>query len=174
MINGKLFELKFDFMIYADAPMYKTIAEILKEEYRQIGVDVQISPAKWALMLEKLHKKEFDACMLGWAMSWKQDLYQIWHSSQAEVPESSNAIGYKSPELDKLIEEMRVTFDPELQKTLYHRMHKILYEDQPYAFLFVDKATSGHLSRINNVKFFRIRPCLDEAEWFAPAGDARK
>jgi ABC-type transport system substrate-binding protein len=92
-INGKLYELKFDFMIYADAPMYKTIAEIVKEEFRQIGVDVQISPVKWALMLEKLHKKEFDVCMLGWAMSWKQDLYQIWHSSQADAPESSNAIG---------------------------------------------------------------------------------
>jgi peptide/nickel transport system substrate-binding protein len=173
-INGKLFELKFDFMIYADAPMYKTIAEIVKEEYRKIGVDVQISPAKWALMLEKLHKKEFDVCMLGWAMSWKQDLYQIWHSSQAEVPESSNAIGYKSPELDKLIEEMRVTFDTGKQKELYHRMHKIIYDDQPYAFLFVDKATSGHQTRINNVKFYPIRPCLDEAEWYAPVGDARK
>jgi len=173
-INGKHFDLKFDFMIYADAPMYKTIAEILKEEYRQIGVDVQISPAKWALMLEKLHKKEFDACMLGWAMSWKQDLYQIWHSSQAEMPESSNSIGYKSPELDRLIEEMRVTFNTDKQKELYHRMHRILYDDQPYAFLFVDKATSGHQARIRNAKFYRIRPCLDESEWYAPTEEARK
>jgi peptide/nickel transport system substrate-binding protein len=173
-INGKLFELKFDFIIYADAPMYKTIAEILKEEYRQIGVDVQLSPIKWALMLEKLHKKEFDACMLGWALPWKQDPFQIWHSSQAETPESSNAIGYKSPELDKLIEQLRVTFDPEKQKELYRKMHRVVYDDQPYAFLFVDKATSGHQARIQNVKFYRIRPCLDEAEWFAPPGDARK
>jgi ABC-type transport system substrate-binding protein len=174
MINGKLYELKFDFMIYADAPMYKSIAEIVKAEYQKIGVEVQISPAKWALMLEKLHKKEFDACMLGWAMSWQQDLFQIWHSSQAEVPESSNAIGYKNPELDRLIEEMRTTLDHSRQIELYHKMHKILYDDQPYAFLFVDKATSGHQGRIQNVKFYPIRPCLDEAEWYAPVGEARK
>lgn len=173
-INGKLYELKFDFMIYSDAPMYKTIAEIVKEEFRQIGVDVQISPVKWALMLEKLHKKEFDVCMLGWAMSWKQDLFQIWHSSQAETPESSNAIGYKNPELDKLIEELRITFDEAKQKELYHKMHKILYDDQPYAFLFVDKATGGHLSRIQNVNFYKIRPCKDHREWFAPPDLARK
>ena len=173
-INGKLFELQFDFMIYADAPMYKTIAEIVKEEFRQIGVNVQISPVKWALMLEKLHKKEFDACMLGWAMSWKQDLFQIWHSSQAEVPESSNAIGYKNADLDKLIDQLRVTFDEAKQREMYHKMHKILYDDQPYAFLFVDKQTGGYLSRIQNVMYYKIRPCKDHREWFAPPGSPRK
>lgn len=173
-INGRLFELKFDFMIYADSPMYKTIAEIVKEEFRLIGADVQISPVKWALMLEKLHKKEFDVCMLGWALSWKQDLFQIWHSSQADAPESSNAIGYKNPELDKLIDQLRVTFDAAKQKALYHRMHKILYDDQPYAFLFVDKQTGGYVSRIQNVSYYKIRPCKDHREWFAPPGLARK
>ncbi len=173
-INGKLFELKFDLMIYADAPMYKVIAEIVKEEFRQIGVDVQISPVKWALMLEKLHKKEFDACMLGWAMSWKQDLFQIWHSSQADVPESSNAIGYRSAELDRLIDQHRVTFEAAKQKELYHKMHRILYDDQPYAFLFVDKQTGGYVSRIQNVNYYKIRPCKDHREWFAPPGLARK
>lgn len=173
-INGNLFELKFDLMIYADAPMYKTIAEVAKEEWRQIGVDVQISPAKWALMLEKLHKKEFDASMLGWAMSWKQDLFQIWHSSQADVMESSNSIGYKNPALDKLIDEMRTTMNPDRQKSLYHSMHKILYDDQPYVFLFVDKATAGYNSRIQNVKYYRIRPARDHREWLAPPAKARR
>lgn len=173
-INGKFFELKFDMMIYADAPMYKTIAEIVKEEFRQVGVDLQISPLKWALMLEKLHKKDFDACMLGWAMSWKQDPYQIWHSSQADTPESSNAIGYKNPELDKRIMELRVTFDGARQKKLYHEIHRIIYDDQPYAFLFVDKATAGYRARIENIHYYKIRPCRDAREWYAPADMARR
>ncbi len=161
-------------MIYADTTMYKTIAEVVQQEYRQIGVDVQISPVKWALMLEKLHKKEFDACMLGWALSWKSDLYQIWHSSQAEVMESSNAIGYKNPALDKLIEEVRITMDPNKRNKLYREMHKLIYDDQPYAFLFVDKRTAIYNSRIENVKYYQIRPCIDEREWTAPAARARR
>ncbi|MBV8881899.1 MAG: peptide-binding protein [Planctomycetaceae bacterium] len=173
-INGKLFELKFDLMIYADTAMYKTIAEVVQQDFRGIGVEVQISPVKWALMLEKLHKKEFDACMLGWAMSWKSDLYQIWHSSQADVMESSNAIGYKNPELDKLIEEQRVTLDAGRRKEIYHKMHKLIYEDQPYAFLFVDKRTALYNSRIENIKYYRIRPGIDEREWTAPAARARR
>jgi len=173
-IGGKLIEFRFDLMIYADSPMYKTIAEVIKEEFRQIGVDVQISPLKWALMLEKLDRKEFDACLLGWAMSWKQDPFQIFHGSQADVPSSSNYIGYRNPELDRLIESLRVTFDHDRQRALYHRIHRILYEDQPYAFLFCDKATGGLHARLRNVKFYRIRPCLDHREWFALPEEARR
>ncbi len=173
-IGGKLYELRFDLMIYADSPMYKTIAEVIKEEFRQVGADVQISPLKWALMLEKLDKKEFDASMLGWAMSWKQDPFQIFHGSQADVPSSSNSIGYSNPEMDKLIETLRVTFDPAKQKEMYHRMHRIFYDDQPYAFLFCDKQTGGHLSRIRNVKFYKIRPCLDHREWISTPEEARR
>ncbi len=173
-IGGKLFELRFDLMIYADSPMYKTIAEVIKEDFRQVGADVQISPLKWALMLEKLDKKEFDASLLGWALGWKQDPFQIFHGSQAEVPDSSNSVGYKNPQVDRLIETLRVTFDQAKQRELYHRIHELIYEDQPYAFLFCDRATGGHLSRIKNVKSYRIRPCLDHREWFSTPEEARR
>ena len=41
-------------------------------------------------------------------MAWK-DPYQIWSGDQADVPESSNAIGYRNPEVDKLIDQCKVT-----------------------------------------------------------------
>jgi peptide/nickel transport system substrate-binding protein len=165
LVDGSQVEAKFDLMIYADSPQYLTIATIIKENCRKVGVEVQITPAKWALMLQKLRKKEFDACILGWAMGWKQDPYQIWHSSQADLQESSNSIGYKNAEVDKLIEELRVTMDPEAQIKLYHKIHGILYDEQPYTFLLADKATAGHDARLENIKFYKIRPCYDVREW---------
>ena len=166
-VNGEKIPARFDLMIFADAPSYLTIAEIIKENCRKVGVDVQISPAKWGLMLQKLRKKDFDAAMLGWMMGWKQDLFQIWHSSQAELPDSSNSIGYGNPELDKLIEELRVTLDAEKQIALYHRMHRIIYDDQPYTFLFSEKATSFRDARLKNISFYKIRPGYDVREWTA-------
>lgn len=174
MVDGKVVEMKFDLIVPAKIPTYATISEILKEEFRQIGVEIQISPIEWALMLDKLNKKEFDACILGWALGWKQDPFQIFHGSQAEVPDSSNFIGYKNPELDKLIETLRVTIAEEKQKPLYHQIHKIIHDDQPYTFFYVTKATGGHLGRIQNVNFYKIRPCYDAAEWFSKPEDARK
>ena len=166
-INGQKIPARFDLMIFSDAPSFLTIAEIIKENCRKVGVDVQISPAKWGLMLQKLRKKDFDAAMLGWALGWKQDLFQTWHSSQADMPDSSNHTSYGNAELDKLIDELRITLDSDKQIDLYHRMHRIIYDDQPYTFLFSEKATSFRDARLKNIKFYKIRPGYDAREWLA-------
>ena len=33
-------------------------------------------------------------------MGWDMDPYQIWHSSQADVPNGSNRVGFRNPEVD--------------------------------------------------------------------------
>lgn len=115
----------------------------------------------------KWRKKEFDACMLGWSLDWKSDPFQLWHSSQADVPDSSNAISYANSEMDKLIDELRVTLEPDRQIELYHRMHRVLYDDQPYTFLFTEKFTAFRDARLQNMQFYKIRPGYDDREWYA-------
>lgn len=166
-INNVSVPARFDLMIYSYAPAYKTVAEIVKENCRQIGVDVVISPAKWALMLQKLRKKEFDAAMLGWATTYKSDPFQLWHGSQADIPDSSNGGGYQNPEVDKLIDELRVTLDVKRQVELFHKIHRLIHEDQPFTFLLSDLQTAAYDSRLQNIKYYRLRPCIDQREWFA-------
>jgi len=173
VIDNKRIPARYELMIYADSPMYLTIAGIIKENNRKIGVDVKIAPAKWALMLQKLRQKDFDATMLGWTLPWKGDPYQLWHSSQADQPDSSNSISYRNPEVDKLIETLRVELHEDEQIKLYHRIHRLLYEDQPYTFLFADKSTVCYDARLRNVHFYKLRPCIDPQEWYAAHGPAR-
>ena len=168
VIDGQKVPLQFELMIYADSPMYRRIAEMMKDSYRQIGVQMLISPNKWALMLQRLRKRNFDACMLGWALSWRGDPFQIWHSSQADLPDSSNAISYRNPQVDKLIDRLRVTMDPQEQYKLYRQIHRLIYEDQPYTFLFQDKATVMHHARLENIKLYpKQRPHVDMREWYS-------
>ena len=167
LIAGRKVEASFDLMIYAESPQYQRIAEMIGENCRRIGVNVRITPTQWALMLQNLRKKEFDATILGWALNWKQDPFQIFHGSQADLQESSNSIGYSNPDVDKLIEELRVTLDEDKQVELYHQIHRLIYEDQPYTFLFMDKATAGHDARLENISFYKIRPGVDAREWYS-------
>ena len=167
-INNVRVEARFDMVIFANSPTFKSVAEVYQENCRKIGVHVQITPAQWALMLQKLRKWEFDAAMVGWGAGWERgDPFQIWHGSQADVPDSSNHVGYRNDEVDKLIEELRETMDKDKQKELYHKIHRLIYDDQPYTFLFSEKATGVMNSRIKNVKFYRLRPCRDSREWWA-------
>ncbi len=168
VVDGSRISAGFELLIYSDSPSFRAIAEIIQEEYRKIGVKVQITPAEWALFLEKLNSKEFDAAMLGWATGWsKSDPYQLWHGSLADVPSSSNHVGYRNPEVDKLIETLRVTMDEAEQEKLYHQIHRLIFDDQPYTFLFSEKATAGYDTRIENVEFYRLRPCIDTREWYS-------
>lgn len=167
LIDGRPVPARFKLMIYGDAPQYLAAAQLIQANCRKVGVDVVIDPAKWALMLDRLRTKDFDAAMLGWALSWRPDPFQIWHSSQAEAPDSSNAIGFQNPEVDRLIEELRRTRDRDAQVPLYHEIHRLIAEDQPYTFLLVDLGTGVLNSRIENVVFYKPRPCYDAREWGA-------
>ena len=166
MIDGARIPAAFDLMIFADSRTFQTIAEILQEEFRRIGVRVQITAAEWALFLDRLRSKEFDAAMLGWATGWtRSDPFQLWHGSQADIPASSNHVGYRNAEVDRLIEQLRVTLDEAKQEELYHQIHRLIFEDQPYTFLFSEKATAGYDARLENVRFYRVRPSVDMREW---------
>jgi ABC-type transport system substrate-binding protein len=167
-IDGRDVEFSFELMIYSDAPSYNTMAQILQENFRKLGIDVRVSQTAWNLMLQRLRKKEFDATILGWVADWKSDPFQIWHGSQADVVESSNAIGYQNEEVDKLIDELRVTMDEKRQVEIYHQIHRLLHDDQPYTFLFSDKATALMDSRIENWKPYpMLRPHNDNREWYS-------
>jgi peptide/nickel transport system substrate-binding protein len=79
--------------------------------------------------------------VLGWSGgALDPDLFQIWHSSQAN-PYQLNFAGYVNPEADRLIERIRVEYDPEIRLGLAHRLHELIANDQPYTFLVASRAT---------------------------------
>jgi hypothetical protein len=43
----------------------------------------------------------------------------------------------------------------------------LIYDDQPYTFLYREKATAGRDARLDNVKFYKIRPSVDTRLWSA-------
>ncbi|MBA2594922.1 MAG: hypothetical protein H0U97_22825 [Gammaproteobacteria bacterium] len=50
-------------------------------------------------------------------------------------------MAYNNPEADRLIIRIRQEYDPERQRALAHRLHRIIGEDQPYNFLYTPRAT---------------------------------
>jgi len=78
-------------------------------------------------------------------------MYDIWHSSKIK-PGELNFIGYNNPEVDRLLEEGRSTFDIEKRKQAYYRIQDILAEEQPYTFLYVPDALPVVSSRIRGIE----------------------
>jgi len=124
----------------------KAIAVAVQDAWKKIGVEVKVDLVEWAVFIQKyINTLNYDAVILGWRMGLDPDLYQIWHSSQAG-PGQLNFVGYSNPEADRLIIKIRQEYDLKKQVAYAHQLHRIIYADQPYTFLYVGKAT-GLLDR---------------------------
>ncbi len=148
-------KLSFTILQVANHPIQQKMLPLLKESFAAAGIDMQIQTVEWSVYVRKLDERDFDVCTLGWSGSFDPDLYQIWHSSQI-AGSGSNFIGYHNEEVDRLIEEMRVTFDLNKRIEIAHRLERILYEDQPYTFLFTPYALRAISGKFGNVREFPI------------------
>lgn len=124
----------------------KKIVLILQQQFEKLGVDVEVQIYEWSTFLSNyIDKREFDAYVMGWNTGLEPDQHSIWHSSQTG-PNQFNLVGYANPEVDSLLERGRTTFEPAERTRIYRRMHAIIAQDQPYAFLYAPDSLSA-LSR---------------------------
>lgn len=174
MVDGVLVEASLGLLIAGSAPDDLTVAQILQSNWRRIGVRMEITPVQNALMTQRMRSKDFDAVLGGWSLAWQPDPYQTWYGGNAELSDTPNVIGYRNEEVDRLVTELRVTLDRDKQLKLYHRIHELIYDDQPYTFLFSEKQTCGFDGRLQNVRFYQANPCIDFREWTAKASDGAR
>jgi ABC-type transport system substrate-binding protein len=160
--DGTVKPFQFKAMI-PSIPEWKSIWEIFKEDLAKIGVVVDLDMLEWKQFSERLDSRTFEATCLYWDTSgWDDDLYQIWHSSQVEEIPSSNFIEFEDAEVDRLIEQARVTFDPAERVKVQQAAHRRIAELQPYTFMnTVETPVLSYKDRVGNVKaglVYRIRP----------------
>lgn len=136
-IGGKEMPFRFT-LIHAnkDNEKYWTL---YREDLKKAGIDMEIKFLEWNSFLKLLDEGNFDAVSLGWGGgSVDPDPKQIWHSSSA-VAGGSNFIGYKNPEVDKLIDVARQEPNRAKRVKLLQDVYKKIADDAPYAFMFNDK-----------------------------------
>lgn len=117
---------------------------------------MELQSLEWSVCIQRLEKKSFEACAMGWQGGITPDPFQLWHSSMANVEASSNFIGFSNPEADRLIEEIRLTFDPKKRQKLYHRFHRLIYDEAPYIFLVSPSSLSAVSRRYQNLQIFAL------------------
>ncbi len=152
--DGKKFE--FTIMQVANHQLQQKMLPMIKEDMAKAGVVMHIKAFEWSVYLQRLAKKKFEVCCLGWTSSLEPDPYQLWHSSQADKDNTSNHIGFKNKRADEIIAQLRVTFDMAKRVKLAHEFHRLLHELQPYTFLFSRDVLVAQSSRYKNVRKFPL------------------
>ncbi len=165
-INGQKRDFEFPLLVYGHRPEVKSWSTVFKEDLYRIGVVCNLVSTEWSVMLKKMEERDFIAYTGGWGLDFDGDPYQIWHSSQADLPKSSNRVGFRSKEADEIIEKLRETFDPEERIRLQHRFHKLVHEEQPYLFMYSEKTVYVSQPRLKNIQFQPFRPHVQSLNWY--------
>jgi len=142
-------------------------AEIIQQRLKEVGIKVNIKIVEWGCLLDIIDKRRFDAVLLGWGLSRDPDCYDIFHSSKTR-PKEFNFVSYKNEKVDKLLEQGRRVFSRERRKEIYHEIHRLIYNDQPYTFLYVPDALP-----IIDARFRGIEPSINGIgynfiKWWVP------
>ncbi len=169
-IDGEMVDFRFELLINSGNQIRKDIALTLQSELADIGIDCQVRELDWSIFLQRVKSKDFAAMILGWSSGVKfaPDNYQIWHSSQAEA-QGSNAISFIHAEADSLLEAYRREFDMEKRIALYKRFQEIVYEEQPYTFLWKSRVARAYSRRFAGVNWYPVG--ADITEWWVDQDD---
>jgi peptide/nickel transport system substrate-binding protein len=167
--NGKPFQ--FTILTNQGNQQRLLTAQIVQQRLRTVGIDVKIRIVEWATFLkEYIDKGNFEVVMLAWNISQDPDMYDIWHSSKTK-PGELNFVGYRNPEVDRLLVEGRSTFDLEKRKLAYFRIQEILADDQPYTFLYVPDALPVVNARIRGIEPAPAGIGHNQIRWYVPKSE---
>lgn len=127
--------LKFT-LVTAENSLLKNTAEIIKKQWESIGIEVEVKSFP-VLKLEKdyIKPRNYEILLFGEVLESIPDPFPFWHSSQEKDP-GLNLSLYQNKKADKLLEQARITLDPESRAEKYQKFQNILIEDAPAIFLY--------------------------------------
>ena len=141
---------------------------IIQADLKKVGIEVNVRIVEWAAFLKEfINKKNFEAVILGWSVPQDPDQYDVWHSTKTKETEL-NFVSYNNPEVDRLLDLGRHTFDLEKRKEYYYKFQEILAEDQPYTFLYVPDSLQCISSRFHGIKPAPAGITYNFIKWYVP------
>jgi peptide/nickel transport system substrate-binding protein len=159
--------LRFTLLTSSDE-LRRSVVEVLQSQLRALGVDVQIRVMEFQTMLAQHRNRDFDAVFTNWVL----DNFQVaaapnalFHSSNAEVPLSSNRSAVRIPALDSLIDRGAAATDPETQKQAWRAFTLKLQEEQPVTFMFWLNELAASRTDAQNVVMDPRGELLTMPEW---------
>lgn len=166
--NGEIFE--FELLTNYGNQVRADIQVMVQEMLRKVGVKVNPVALEWLVYLDRLKSSNFDAVVHAWRVGTKADLAPMW-SCEARREGGYNRFDYCNPVVDSLNALAARMLDFEEAKPLFHRAQELIYEDQPYTFLYVPDALAALNRRFENVHPDPIGMYHFLYEWWVGEGE---
>lgn len=163
-------QFSFELLIPQGSDAGQQIAAIFAEDLRKIGVEMTTRVVEWATFMQMTRRHEFQAMTAGWGTGSDPDSgWNLWRSDQYD--KGRNYGGYYNLRVDELFELGRQSFDRTQRAEIYGEIQKIIYEDQPYLFIWNRSTLWAFTQRMRGVGFSPFGVTLyhpGERAWWTP------
>jgi len=141
-------------LIVLSNPDQLNAAQVIKAQLGQVGIDVEIRSLESSVYFENLGSGNFEMTVIGWVGFVDPDeyLYNIFHTDGIW-----NQQQYSNKEVDALLEKGRKTSDKEERREIYREAQRMIAEDAPMVFLYVNPQASALQEK---VKGFDVNPTV--------------
>lgn len=135
--NAKGERLALEFMTTAGNRSRELLQQVLQAQWKQAGIEVRIvnEPAR-VFFGESLDKRRFKAMALfAWVSPPENIPRLLFHSTQ--VPSDANGwsgqnyANYANPEMDRLLDALETTCEPEANRALWGKLQALYAEELP-------------------------------------------
>jgi peptide/nickel transport system substrate-binding protein len=111
------------------------IAEVMRDQLKQVGIDVQIVSADRAAFVDALFMRwDFDLAIQQAALGPDPmiGVSRLIHSNNIKKAAFANGVGYSNPEVDKLLDEEFRQISRDKRAAMWRRVQEIVMEELPY------------------------------------------
>ncbi|AUX10600.1 peptide/nickel transport system substrate-binding protein [Halalkaliarchaeum desulfuricum] len=114
-----------------DARSLPLIGEVLQSQLADIGIEFELAILEYGTMVDRISRDPFDAYLTSWNWHYPDPdrLTDLFHSAGALQH------GWNNDRVDRLLEEARASFDPEIRRQKYHAVQSAVLDDVPIAVL---------------------------------------
>ncbi len=125
---------------------------------REVGLKVAVRTMDWpsfvATILKPPAENTTQLHLLGWAPSYLDAAQQMLQFDSSQWPRNGLATSfYKNPEVDELIAAAAREVDPEKRASLYCEASKLIWNDAPWIFLWVQRFPIVHSAEVTNITY---------------------
>ena len=135
-VDGERLQMNIEFSYMTGSNTTKQIVLMIKESWYKAGINLIPKPLEFTTFYDRAQKHDFDAMMGGWSGSGEwQDFTQIW-SQESWASKGSNFTGFGNAYTDGLIKRINRKLTLEERMPLSQEMQRLVYEEQPYIFMY--------------------------------------
>jgi len=150
-LNGRLTELELNYVISSSSKFANNQALLFQDNAKRAGVSINIVPKEFTVLIDQVKKRDYEIYSSGWGQApIPDDPKQLWHS-ESDTPSGGNRVSFRNEEADRLIEQIQVTLDEAKRHELYLEFQELIYEEQPYIFLFSPQERIAISKRFNAI-----------------------